>query len=435
MSDAPIVTAEHAPPVVDDATRRRVLVSSTIGTAIEWYDFYLYSTAAALVLGPLFLPTGSPVTSTLAAFATYAVGFVARPLGGIVFGHFGDRLGRKSMLVLTLLIMGVATFALGLLPTYEQIGVWAPILLVTLRVLQGIGIGGEWGGAVLLAAEYAPPGRRGWYASWPQVGYPAGFFAGTVAFTAVAQLRDADFLGWGWRLPFLASALLVVVGLIIRLRIADSPVFTELRATRQTARRPLVEALRTQPRDMLTGVLAALGHGMIVTIFTVYLLSYGSGPDGADRQVVLTGLMIAAGLQCIAVPVFGALADRIGPRPVLVGGYAAGALAIWPGLTWTTSGNPLLITATFVLAMSIGHGAAYGALSGYLAGLFPARVRFSAISATYQVGSTLSSFGPLAAAALVATTDATWPVAALALATALLAALAVARARPAPAQA
>jgi MHS family shikimate/dehydroshikimate transporter-like MFS transporter len=424
---ATIDDATATPDATTEITRRRVLISSTVGSTIEWYDFYLYSTAAALVLGPLFLPTGSPATSTLAAFGTYAAGFVARPLGGLVAGHFGDRIGRKAMLVVTVMVMGAATVGIGLLPTYDQIGIWAPILLVTLRILQGVGIGGEWGGAVLLAVEHAPPGRRGLYGSWPQVGFPAGLFLGTVAFTAVSQLPDEQFLAWGWRLPFLASALLVIVGLVIRLRVADSPEFTATRTRGQLHRQPLRETLRRHPRRVTFGILAALGHGMIVTLFTVWLLSYASGPDGDDRTAVLTGLMIAAAAQCVAVPLFGALADRIGYRPVLLGGYAAGVLALVPGLLWAPTGTVAAATVTFVLAMSIGHGGVYAAIAGYLCDSFPTSVRFSAVSLTYQLGSTLSSFGPILAAVLVTSTGSVWPVAALAVVAAAAAAWAVSR--------
>lgn len=418
-------TALLPPPTADAAARRRVLVSSTIGSAIEWYDFYLYSTAAALILGPLFLPSDDPVASTLAAFATYAVGFVARPLGGVIAGHLGDRVGRKAVLVATLLTMGVATTGIGLLPTHEQIGVWAPVLLVTLRVLQGIGIGGEWGGAVLLAHEYAPPGKKAFYASWPQVGYPLGLLAGTLAFSAASLLPEEQFLSWGWRIPFVASALLVAVGLVIRLRLDDTPEFEALRAARGTRSRPLQDALAKYPRRMAAGTLAALGHGIIVTVFTVYLLKEFSGPDGEHRSAALAGLMVAAALQCVVVPLAGRLADRVGPARVLLAGYLCGALALVPALTAAGDGSFVAITASFMLAMSVGHGLAYGAIAGYLASLFPAEVRYSAISTAYQVGSTVSAFGPLAAAALVPAAGGDWPVVLLVIGCLAAAALAV----------
>jgi MFS transporter, MHS family, shikimate and dehydroshikimate transport protein len=392
------------------ATTRRVLVSATVGTAIEWYDFYLYSTAAALVLGPLFFPTTGGA-APLAAFATYAAGFVARPLGGLVISHFGDRVGRKRMLVLTLLTMGSATFAIGILPTYSQIGIWAPILLVVLRILQGVGIGGEFGAAILLAFENAPPHRRGYFTSWPQVGYPLGFFTGLLAFTLVAALLpEPQLLSWGWRVPFLASILLIGVGLYIRLGLAETPEFAAVRRANQLAAAPLVEVVRTRPTQLIAGIAAALGHGIIVTIFTVYLLAYASQPGNGGSSLALTGLLIAAALQCLTVPLFGRLSDVTGRVPVLLGGYLVSALTIGAAFTWLATDNPILVSLTFILAMSVAHGAVYGTLAAFLAEQFTTRTRFTGLTATYQLGSTISSFGPLVAAATVAATSATWPV-------------------------
>lgn len=393
--------APAAPGPDPSTTRRRVLVSSTVGSTIEWYDFYLYSTAAALVLGPLFLPAGSAAVSTMAAFGTYAAGFVARPVGGLVAGHFGDRVGRKRLLVASVILMGAATVGIGLLPTYDRIGIWAPVLLVTLRVLQGLAVGGEWGGAVLLAVEHAPPGRRALFGSWPQMGFPAGLFLGTVAFSAAAALPDEQFYAWGWRLPFLASVLLVGVGLFIRLRLDDGPDFTRARRAGRLLDRPLASALRHHPGRIAAGTAAALGHGTIVTLFTVWLLSVASGPTGEHRSTALLALMIAAAGQCATTPAFGALCDRIGYRPVMLGGLAAGALALLPGLAWAPGGTLPAAVSTFVLAMTIGHGAVYAGIAGLLATSFPTEVRFSAVSTTYQLGSTVSSFVPLIAAALI----------------------------------
>src|SRR5687767_9168838 len=230
---------------------RKVVFASLIGTAIEWYDFFLYGSAAALVFGPLFFPSEEPATGVLLAFGTYAVGFVARPVGGIIFGHYGDKIGRKSMLVLTLVIMGVATFLIGLLPTYEQVGAWAPAALVLLRVAQGFGVGGEWGGAVLMAVEHAPPGRRGFYGSWPQVGVPAGLLLSTGVFSLFTQLPDEQFLSWGWRVPFLLSIVLVGVGLVIRMRILETPAFLRIKTQAAAARQPIVEVLVRYPKQVL----------------------------------------------------------------------------------------------------------------------------------------------------------------------------------------
>src|SRR6185295_1373679 len=230
---------------------RVVALASLIGTTIEWYDFFLYGTAAALVFNRLYFPTFDPLAGTLAAFGTYAVGFLARPIGGIIIGHYGDRIGRKSMLILTLVIMGVATFGIGLLPTYAQIGPWAPVALVVLRLAQGFGVGGEWGGAVLMAVEHAPPGRRGFYGSWPQIGVPAGLLLSTAVFAQFARLPEEQFLSWGWRVPFLLSILLVGVGLIIRVRVLETPAFARIKEARTEVRGPIVEVLKTHPKEVL----------------------------------------------------------------------------------------------------------------------------------------------------------------------------------------
>ncbi|GAA4997450.1 MFS transporter [Pseudonocardia tropica] len=407
------------------ATRRRVLISSTIGSTIEWYDFYLYSTAAALVLGPLFLPASSPTSSTLAAFGTYAAGFVARPIGGLVAGHFGDRIGRKTLLVATVVLMGAATVGIGLLPTYAQIGIWAPILLITLRILQGLAVGGEWGGAVLLAVEHAPPGRQAFFGSWPQMGFPAGLFLGTVAFSAAATLPDEQFYAWGWRLPFLVSVLLVGLGLFIRLRLDDGPAFAHARSRGQLLENPLLAALRRYPRRIVAGSAAALGHGTIVTLFTVWLLSVASGPTGEHRSTALLALMIAAAGQCLSTPAFGTLCDRIGYRSVMLAGLAAAAIALIPGLLWVPGGSLAAAVVTFLLAMTVGHGAVYAGIAGLLATSFPTEVRFSAVSTTYQLGSTVSSFVPLVAAALATTTGGFGVIAAIALFVAAAAAAAI----------
>ncbi|MFE0420256.1 MFS transporter [Streptomyces tendae] len=375
------------------------MLASTVGTLIEWYDFYLYSTAAALVLGPLFFPQQSATAATLASFATYAAGFVARPVGGMIIGHFGDRVGRKSMLVLTLLVMGGATFLVGVLPTYADVGVWAPILLVTLRIAQGIGIGGEWGGGVLMAAEQAAPGRRGLLTSFPAMGFPLGLAGSTAVFTLVAELPDEDFLSWGWRLPFLASLLLVVVGVLVRLGVSESPEFAEERRAGRVTRTPLIEVVRNGPRTVVRGALAALGLAMIVSIYTVYLVSYASTGPGSRAQV-LGGLVIGAVVEAALLPLFGWLSDRIGRRPVLLIGYLVCAAVAVPAPHWLVSGSSWLVALTFVAAMGVGHAAVYGAIAAYLVEAFPVAHRYSAIAVTYQLGATIASFGPLAAVSL-----------------------------------
>ena len=372
-------------------------MASAVGSTIEWYDFYLYSTASALVLGPLFFPGHSATAGTLAAFATYAAGFVARPVGGMVFGHFGDRIGRKSMLVVTLLVMGLATFLVGVLPTYEQAGIAAPVMLVTLRVVQGIGIGGEWGGGVLMSGEHAPARHRGLFTSFPAAGFPLGLFASTAMFTLVSKLPQDQLMSWGWRLPFLASIVLVLIGILVRLAVAESPEFLQQRSAAGPPRAPLAEVLRERPWQVVRGALAALGLAMIVSTFSVYLLSYASHPPG-HRSQVLNGLLLGALLEAALLPVFGTLSDRIGRRAVMLFGYALSALVALPAPHWLASGNPALVTLVFVLAMGVGHAAVYGGFSAFLIELFPTRHRYSALAVTYQLGATVASFGPLAAA-------------------------------------
>src|SRR5688500_7328114 len=255
---------------------RLVAMASLIGTTIEWYDFFLYGTAAALVFNRLFFPTFDPLAGTLAAFGTYAVGFIARPIGGIVIGHYGDKIGRKSMLVLTLVIMGIATFLIGLLPTYEQIGPWAAVALVVLRIAQGFGVGGEWGGAVLMAVEHAPPGRRGFYGSWPQIGVPAGLLLSTAVFTAFSWLPEEDFLTWGWRVPFLLSIVLVGIGLIIRLRILETPAFLRIKTQAGAARQPILEVLQRYPKQVLLAMGARFAENGAFYIFSVFVLTYAT---------------------------------------------------------------------------------------------------------------------------------------------------------------
>ncbi len=273
---------------------RLVAFASLIGTTIEWYDFFLYGTAAALVFNRLYFPTFDPRMGTLAAFGTYTVGFVARPIGGAIIGHYGDKIGRKSMLILTLVIMGVATFGIGLLPTYKQIGPWAAVALVVLRLAQGFGVGGEWGGAVLMAVEHAPHGRRGFYGSWPQIGVPAGLLLSTAVFAQFARLPEEQFLSWGWRVPFLVSIVLVAVGLLIRVRIVESPAFARIKETRTEVQRPIMTVLREHRREVLLAMGARLAENGAFYVYTVFSLVYATQKVGLPRQTVLTGILIAS---------------------------------------------------------------------------------------------------------------------------------------------
>ncbi|GAA3447710.1 MFS transporter [Planomonospora venezuelensis] len=364
---------------------RRVIVAGLIGTSLEWYDFFLYGTAAALVFNKLFFPTFEPLTGTLLAFLTYAVGFVARPLGGIVFGHFGDRVGRKNVLVVTLLLMGAATFLIGLAPGYTTIGVAAPLLLTALRFVQGLGLGGEWGGAVLMSIEHGHPARRGFNASWPQVGVPAGnLLAAGVLGAMSALLPDEAFLSWGWRVPFLLSGVLVLVGLWIRLRIVESPLFAEVEQSGRKAEMPLLEVIRTHPRALASAFLARIGVDVAFYTFVTYSLSYVSDTLGLDRGVALNAVLIGSAVQLFLIPLFGALSDRVGRRPVYLAGAVAAAVWVFAFFPLLDTGSFPVIALASIVALAC-HAAMYGPQAAFIAELFSTRLRYSGASMGYQV--------------------------------------------------
>jgi len=367
-----------------------VAVASFIGTTIEWYDFFLYGTAAALVFNRLFFPTFDPLMGTLAAFGTYAVGFFARPIGGIVIGHYGDKIGRKSMLVLTLVIMGVATFLIGLLPTYEQIGPWAAVGLVLLRVAQGFGVGGEWGGAVLMAVEHAPPGTRGYYGSWPQIGVPAGLVISTGVFALFSRLPEAQFLAWGWRVPFLLSALLVIVGLMIRVRILETPAFTKVKEEAREARQPILEVLTEYPKEVLLAMGARFAENGAFYIYSVFVLTYATQQVKMSQQVVLNGILIGAGIELLAIPFFGALSDRVGRRPVYLFGAVMTALWAYPMFWLLDTASPPLVWLALIVAFVFSHAAMYGPQAAFLSELFGTRVRYSGASLGAQLAAVLA---------------------------------------------
>jgi metabolite-proton symporter len=383
---------------------KSVVAASFIGTTIEWYDFFLYGTAAALVFDKLFFPEAEPLIGTLLAFSTYAVGFAARPLGGVVFGHFGDRVGRKSMLVISLLIMGFATILIGCLPTYGAIGVFAPILLVTLRFAQGIGVGGEWGGAVLMSTEYAPKGRRGFFGSWPQMGVPAGLLISTLVFKFVeGSMSESSFESWGWRVPFLASAILVIVGLVIRLKLMESPAFQRVKETKTEAKKPIVDVVRKYPRDVLTAMGMRVAENGAFYILTVFTLAYGEDELGLEKDTMLNGVIIAAAIGLFTVPLWGALSDRIGRKPLYLAGAVVTTLWAFPLFGLMNTAEPALIALAIVVGVNLGHDLMYGPQGAYFAELFGTRVRYSGASLGYQLASVFAGgFAPLIATALLA---------------------------------
>ncbi|EIN02759.1 major facilitator superfamily protein [Paraburkholderia hospita] len=380
--------------MADKKTRamlRRVAAASTIGTAAEYYDFFVYGTAAVLVFGAKFFPSSDPLIGTLAAFATYAVGFVARPLGGIVFGHFGDRIGRKKALIVTILIVGLGTFAIGLLPDYSQIGVWAPASLILIRVLQGFGVGGEQAGAVLLTAEYAPPRERGFFASLVQLGAPAGFLIPSGLFALLsATLTHEQLMDWGWRLPFLGSIVLVVVGLYIRLRTEESPIFASIRETKAVESRPVVEVVKQFGPTIVKGVGAKLIEACTFAMYTMIVLAYGRA-HGISESLLLQTIIVAVVLELLAIPLAGALSDRIGRRTTFITGAVLQVLLVVPLFHAVDSGNRLAIQAAMILAISVGHSLCYAPQASLFPELFPARVRCSGIALIWQIGSLIGS--------------------------------------------
>ena len=394
------------PPVADDSRQmRRVLFSSFLGSAVEFYDFLLYGTAAALVFGQLFFSDLTPVVATIASFGTLAVGYVVRPLGGVIFGHFGDRIGRKSMLVLTMTLMGAASFAIGLLPTFATIGVLAPILLIVLRLIQGFAVGGEWGGAALMALEHSDENKRGFSASFANMGAPAGAVLSTVVLAVVTLLPDDAFLAWGWRIPFLLSAVLVGIGLYVRLKVTESPLFEQEVITAvasEKKRLPIVEVLRDNPKPVLLGIGAGLGAFALQALMATFALTIGV-EGGLPRSTVLWLFAAGSLVQIFALPAYAALSDRIGRRPVMITGCIAAIIAAYPVLLLISSGSVFGVLLGFLVAMPLVQAAMYGPLAAFTTEIFATGNRYTGASLGYQLSSTLGGgFAPLIAATLVA---------------------------------
>ena len=410
MTVADDVTLNVAPD--EAASLRRIVWSSVIGTAVEWYDFLIYGAATALVFNKVFFAAGNATLATIAAFGTYAVGFLARPLGAAIFGHYGDRVGRKAMLAITIMVMGLGTFLIGLLPTYQQIGVAAPALLVALRFLQGIGLGGEWGGAVLMVVENCPTERRGLLGSMVQVGNPVGNVAAIGIFALVATLPEQQFMSWGWRIPFLISILLVGVGLYIRLNMDETPAFRKVQAKDEIARMPLVEIFRNHRRPFFTAVCLKISEISYASIAGVFVMSYATANLGLPRSLVLNGALASSIVALFAIPGFGWLSDRLGRKTMFFASCAFNALFAFPFFWLIDTRDPTIVILAIVAAITFGQMMMFGIGAPWYSELFSARLRYSGASLGFQVGAALSGgLTPLIAATLMAWSGgATWPV-------------------------
>jgi metabolite-proton symporter len=418
MVDA-VVT--HLPEDEHRIQLRRAIVASTIGTAIEWYDFFLYSTVTGLVFAKLFFPHSDPLVGTLEAFGIYAVGFIARPIGAAIFGHYGDRIGRKATLIATLMLMGVATFMVALVPTYESIGIWGAVILTVLRFVQGVGVGGEWGGSVLLSMEWARShDSRGFVASWPQFGVPCGLFLANLAVLAFSNMSGDQFLVWGWRLPFALSIALVAVGLYIRLGILETPVFSRLQAAERLERTPITGVIRNHPKEILLSALARMAEQAPFYIFTAFVFSYAVGTLKVPRDFVLTAVLTASVLSFVTIPLFGHISDRVGRKKTYMWGAALTGVFGFIYFALLETGSHGLIFLAIVLSL-IPHDIMYGPQAALIAELFPGRLRYSGASLGYQLASVIAGGpAPLIATWLFATYGSPYAIALYILACAVL---------------
>ncbi|AXF05561.1 MFS transporter [Paraburkholderia hospita] len=389
-------TQTGAMPLSDEDYRRqlrRAVIASTIGTTIEWYDFFLYSIVTGLVFAKLYFPRSDPFVGTLQAFLIYAVGFLARPIGAAIFGHYGDRIGRKATLIITLLLMGFATFAVAFVPTYASIGIWGAVILTVLRFIQGVGVGGEWGGSVLMSMEWARTNaHRGFVASWPQFGVPAGLFVANLAVLAMSELCGSAFLTWGWRVPFFLSIVLVAIGLYIRLNILETPVFAKLLAERRIEKTPMLEVLRRQPKDILLSALARVAEQAPFYIYTAFVFTYGVTTLGVTRDLLLAAVLAASVLEFFTIPFFGHVSDLIGRRRMYMIGAAAVGIVGFVYFAMIDSRSPTWIFVAIVLSL-VPHSMMYGPQAALIAESFTGRLRYSGASLGYQLASVIAG-GP-----------------------------------------
>ena len=420
-----VVTQTTAAPaaVTQDAGQlRKLVIASVLGNALEWYDFFLYGTAAALVFGPLFFPVGGdPMQGTLLAFSGFAVGFLARPLGGIVFGHIGDRYSRKMTLLMTLTLMGATTFIIGLLPTYAQIGIWAPISLITLRFLQGVASGGEWGGGVLMLSENAPASRRGYFTAWSQMGVSGGFVLSAFAFYLVQKLPEEELMSWGWRVPFLLSILIFLVGVYIRKNIRESKAFTQAKPEAKHEKIPLMVLIREHPKALLQAIALRLPENGASYIFFTFSVVYARH-IGIGTGEIISAVTLAMLVEFFSILFWGALSDRIGLKPVYYIGVIGLLVMAFPFFWLLSTGDYGWIMLAMLLGLPFCHGAMIGTQPCIMSDLFPVRVRYSGLALGHEVGSIFSGgLGPMLAVALLMYFDASWPVSLLLMAYALLA--------------
>ena len=400
---ATLVTHANMSEADHTAQLRKAVVASTIGTAIEWYDFFLYGTAAGLVFGKLYFPNEDPLTATLAAFGTYFIGFVGRPIGAAIFGHYGDRIGRKATLIATLLTMGIATFLIAFVPTYAEIGIWGAVILTVLRMVQGIGVGGEWGGSVLLAMEWSKShGSRGLVASWPQFGVPCGLFLANLAVLAFSQMSGDQFYTWGWRLPFAISIVLVGVGLWIRLGILETPVFQKVLDEDKVEKAPIVEVFKKHPKEIVLSALARMAEQAPFYIFTAFIFAYAVGTLHMSRNLILTAVLVASCVSFVSIPLSGHISDLIGRRKMYLIGAATVGVFGFLYFAMVDTANPVLVFLAIVLSL-IPHDMMYGPQAALIAEAFTPRLRYSGASLGYQLASVIAGGpAPLIATALFA---------------------------------